>query len=159
MTALLYAAIFGILRAADGNNTFSRGLILLPAAVFLTLYNTPIWWMVPVQMLGLYAIFFGGWSSLLDWAQGLPLSDPEEHKIAYWVWVNTPYSWHDWPWAITRMMCGITPICIINGAWWALPVGVIMAYCYRWAFLIRKNKDWVRWAEWSSWILLIVLFV
>ena len=162
MTAFLYAAIFGILRATDGagrdafgkgKGGVSRGVIMAIGGALLTLHYVPSWWMYdwyyfcPVQTLALWSIAFGGLSSLLDWAQGLKLSQPKEHTLSYWVWgwIKEP-----WVWPVTRLCAGITPVCVINGVWWAIPVGALMAYCYRWSYLYKDDVQWVTRAEFAS---------
>jgi len=160
VTPLLIGSILAILRAADGDGKIKRAVMVSIAALILTIYITPIWWMFPVQAFGVAAIFWGGWSNLLDWAQENPLSDPEEHRVAYWSW-----KWlgkHDVVWVVVRYGFNLIPLLLANIGWFALAwpvIGLIMVACYRLSYLIKPDALFVRRAEYASWYLLGIILV
>lgn len=158
MIPIIVGLILGILRALDGGDTIKRSVMVPLAALTLTIFVTPIWWMFPVQSLCFAAIFWGGWSGLLDWAQENPISDPEEHKVAYYArkWLFSS----DTVWVVVRYGFNLIPLLAVNTGWFALAwplVGLIMVSCYRLSYLIKPDKWFTRRAEFTSWFLLGIM--
>ena len=154
LTGLICGFAMGMIRAADGQNLIPRWLTIALGGFVLTLLVTPVWWMLPVQALGVAVIFWGGWSSMLDWAQGLPLSDPQEHKPAYYAW---KYMGKDIVWSITRYGVNIIPLLTINTGWYALAwplIALALVMCYKASYIIKTDGWWVRRAEFASWFIL-----
>jgi hypothetical protein len=157
ITILVLGFAMGMIRAVDGQDLIPRWATVVLGAFVLTALVTPVWWMFPLQAFGVAAIFWGGWSSMLDWAQGLPLSDPEEHKPAYYAW---KYMGKDIVWPVTRYGFNLIPLLILNVGWYALawPVfGLGMVMCYKASYIIKTDGWWARRAEFASWALLGVL--
>jgi hypothetical protein len=161
MIALLYSLCFGALRALDGSDTIPRWAMVCVAALFLTILNTPIYWMFALQALCVASFFWGNYSKdLFQWARDLSPNEPQGHYPAYLIYKLFDNNFTAW--AIARHAFGIAPLMFLNLGWWGfacIPVGAMMAFCYKISYQQIGGNEWVRPAEFVAWSILgLVLF-